>query len=93
MRASVSGRPNHSRLSSGRQLSSGREIRTNLPRTSSTHSSNASGLAASARITTSASTGPSVGGLHAAAIPESVLTRGSMRSMWLIPRSQPLQVP
>ena len=93
MRASVSGRANHSRLSRGRQLASGREIRTNFPRTSGSHASNASGLSASTRITTPASTGPSVAGLQAAAMPSSDRTRGETRSMWLIPRSHPRQVP
>ena len=93
MRASVSGRANHSRLSGGRQLASGREIRTNLPTTSGSHASNASGLSASTRITTPASTGPSVAGLQAAAMPSSDRTRGETRSMWLIPRSHPRQVP
>ena len=93
MRASVSGRANHSRLSRGRQLATGGEISTNFPRASGSHASNASGVSASARITTPASTGPPVAGLQAAAIPSSVRTRGATRSMWLIPRSHPRQVP
>ena len=93
MRTSVSGRANHSRLSRGRQLSSGREISTNLPLTSGSHASKAWGFPASARITTPASTGPSVAGLHAAAMPSSVLTRGEIRSMWLMPRSHPRHEP
>jgi len=93
MRPVVSGRANHSRLSGARQLGSGRETSTNLPRTSDSDASKAPGLPASGRITTSASTGPSVAGLHAAAMPSSVRTRGAMRSMWVMPRSHPRQVP
>ena len=55
----------------------------------SSHAWNSVSVPPSGGIVTVAVTGLSVLGLHARMVPSSVRTRGSRRSMWVIPRSHP----
>ncbi len=63
------------------------------PRTCGSHASNSAREPKRGSITTSASMGPAVPGLHASIIPLRVRRRGATRSMCVWPRSHPVQVP
>src|SRR5690606_21139434 len=85
---------NSFQLYSGRPVGCCMETMTNLPFTLGSQAWNSTESLTFGRTTTSPSTGlPPVVGLHASWVPYKVLTRGWMRSICEIPRSQPRHSP